>query len=88
MKTGTELITEERKEQVEKHGWNLKNDSDYSNEELLKAALFCVDQKRFEWPWFWQSKFRDKVLMKTRVEQLTEAGAFIAAEIDRIQELL
>ncbi len=87
MKAGIELIAEERKEQIEKHGWNLQTDSDYSNEELLKAALFCIDQKRFEWPWLWISKFRDKILQKSRVDQLKVAGALIAAEIDRLQNM-
>lgn len=86
MKTGIELITEERKEQIEKHGWDLSDDKSYSEEELLKAALFCIDQKRFEWPFYWMGIFRAKILNKSRVDQLKVAGAFIAAEIDRIQE--
>jgi transposase len=85
MKTGIELITEERKEQIEKHGWNVEDDESYNNEELLKAALFCVDQKQFEWPWNWLEKYRTKITCKNRVDQLKVAGALIAAEIDRIQ---
>lgn len=83
-KTGAELIFQERKEQLEKHGWSLQNDSEYNNEELLKAALFCIDQKRFEWPRNWAETFRTKIIGKSRVDQLKIAGAFIAAEIDRI----
>ena len=61
-KSGIELITEERKEQIEKHGWDLSDDKSYSEEELLKAALFCIDQKRFEWPFYWMGIFRAKIL--------------------------
>jgi len=86
-KTGIELIAEERREMIEKHGWDLSNDISYKDEQLLKAALFCIDQKRFEWPFGWIIRFRMKILLKTRVDQLKVAGAFIAAEIDRLQAL-
>lgn len=87
MKKGIELIAKERQEQIEKHGWNIEKDKCYKSEELLKAALFCIDQKRFEFPWGWIEKFRTKIVRKNRVQQLIVAGAFIAAEIDRILEL-
>lgn len=86
MKTGAELISEERKEQIEKHGWDIKNDEDYSNNELLKAALFAINPDQFEWPFNWTPEFRNKILLKTNtVERLKVAGAFIAAEIDRLK---
>ena len=85
MKTGIELIAEERKEQIEKHGWDITHDADYGNEELLKAALFCIDQKRFEFPFGWHPYFRNKILNNNRIDQLKKAGSFIASEIDRIQ---
>ena len=87
MKTGIELIAEERQEQVEKHRWDITNDAYYGEEELLKAALFCIDQKRFEFPFTWQPYFRDKILNNNRIDQLKKAGSFIAAEIDRLQNL-
>ena len=85
VKSGVELIAKERIEQIVKHGWSLYDDTSYSDEQLLKAALFCIDQKRFEWPFGWISKFRDKIIWKNRIQQLTVAGALIAAEIDRLQ---
>lgn len=85
MKTGIQLITEERKEQIEKHGWDLANDMDYGRNELVKAALFCISPKFFEWPFNWTEEFRKKIIKKNRVDQLKVAGALIAAEIDRIQ---
>jgi hypothetical protein len=84
MKTGIALIAGERHEQITKHGWDVINDSCYKDEELLKAALFCIDQKRFEFPFGWYAYFRNKILAKSRIDQLKVAGAFIAAEIDRL----
>lgn len=83
MKTGIELIAEERKEQIEKHGWDLTNNIDYVNGELIKAALFAINPDQFEWPFYWQEKFRNKILAKTKIERLRIAGALIAAEMDR-----
>lgn len=84
---GAALITEERKEQVVKHGWNIENDSYYENEELLQAAVYCISQEIEEWPTGWDTFFQDKILAKDRIGQLKVAGAFIAAEIDRLQAI-
>ena len=74
MKTGIELIAKERQEQIEKHSWDITNNADYGNEELLKAALFCIDQKRFEFPFEWHPFFREKILNNKRIDQLKKAG--------------
>lgn len=84
-KTGAVLIAEERLEQIEKHGWSLENDSCYINKELTKAAVFCICQELGDWPEGWNQYFKDKILQKNRIDQLKVAGAFIAAEIDRLQ---
>jgi len=86
-KNGVELISEERKEQIQKHGWNIENDSHYENEELLQAAVYCISQEIEEWPTGWNTFFQDKILSKDRIGQLKVAGAFVAAEIDRLQAL-
>lgn len=84
--TGIELITQERKEQIEKHGFDVANDQDYSHNELIKGALFAINPDQFEWPYFWDKEFRDKIVNKPNsIERLKIAGALIAAEIDRIQ---
>lgn len=82
-KAGIELIYQERQEQIEKHGFSVKDDLSYSENELIKAALFCINPKQFEWPFNWNEKFRDKIINKTEIERLSVAGAFIAAQIDR-----
>lgn len=86
MKTGIELIAEERKEQVEKHGYDVVHDTKfYSNNELVKSALFCIAPNFFEWPYNWSDEHREGIYGKDRVSQLKIAGALIAAEIDRLQ---
>lgn len=84
MKTGIELITQERDEQINKHGFDVANDEYYSDNELIKAALFAINPDQFEWPYNWDEKFRDKIKGKTLIERLAVAGAFMAARIDQV----
>lgn len=42
MKTGIELITEERQEQIEKHGRSLEHDKTHDQGELADAAVICA----------------------------------------------
>lgn len=94
MKTGIELITEERKEQIEKHGFDSEQDAEfYQKNELIEAAQFALTLERQFYPQSWDFWFYDK--MKAKEERLSEydfwierlkiAGALIAAEIDRLQ---
>lgn len=97
MKTGIEIITEERKRQIEKEGFDLKHDQQNTGGQLAIAAVcyaipdglmdsgsgqFC---KKY-WPWEW-SWFKPGVgaYPKSRIRELAKAGALIAAEIDRLQ---
>lgn len=42
MKTGIELITEERQRQIEKEGWTQEHDDRHSWQEMLSAAIcYC-----------------------------------------------
>jgi hypothetical protein len=85
MKTGIELIAQEREEQIKKHGFDASRDRGNENKELIKAALFAINPQQFEWPFFWAEKFRDRILAKpTEIDRLKVAGALIAAEIDRL----
>lgn len=93
-KTGIELITEERREQIEKHGWSLEHDQYYKNGQLVEAAHFCLEQaqikqgskdtEQHEWPSGWDQYFEDKIRSKSIIGQLTVAGAFYMAENDRL----
>ena len=88
--TGIELITKERKEQIEKHGRDKEHDSNHDEEQLKEAAMFSIRPyddlggiNLYEgWQWFTM-----KVREKTEIERLTIAGALIAAEIDRLKSV-
>lgn len=94
--TGIELISAERKRQVEVEGWTARHDSGHVNDELaLAAACYALPKHvrnrnimdrpllSYLWPFsfdWWKPKQRN------RIKELVKAGALIAAEIDRLQE--
>ena len=81
--TGVQLITEERREQIETHGF--VNDHRYRDEELVDAAIqYLLGPGVDWWPEVWDPKWYKP---GNRIEELTRAGALIAAEIDRILRL-
>ena len=87
MKTGTELINQEREKQITKYGYTPGHDIGYVNKELLFGALTYINTVLYgknvgteDWP-FEIKYFNDEGY----VENLKKAGAFIAAELDRIQ---
>ena len=86
MKNGIELITEERIEQIEKHGMNVDHDSQHGDCQLVEASQAILDYCNCcSWPDGWDQSMLEHINSKPRVEQLAIAGAFIAAEIDRVQ---
>ncbi len=89
MKTGIELIAEERQEQITKHGRTIEADvvtnSDY---QLRIAAMRMIgDRGDYPAPDGWDKAIWDKMQGKPKLERLIIAGALIAAEIDRLQSL-
>ena len=100
MKTGVEIIAEERKRQIDVEGWTLEHDSTYFREELAQAAAcYAIPEKNRDltcsfsgtyypilWPNGWQIKFW-KPSPANRIKELAKAGALIAAEIDRLQRI-
>ena len=97
MKTGTELIAEERQRQIEKEGWTKEHDAKHIKEELSFAAACYALPNRCRYtiaksagftstvPDFWSFKFEWwKPTPDDRVRELVKAGALIAAEIDRL----
>lgn len=84
--TGSDMITLERKRQVEVEGYNARHDNSEQDGTLEKAAmayLYSSVGNRKEgmkvWPWclpFFKPK--------TQVRDLVRAGALIAAAIDRL----
>jgi len=96
MKAGTELITEERKRQVEKEGFDLEHDNEhFCGEMAMAAACYCLaedlrnneDNRKalpiLRW-WKWDKSWW-KPTPDNRIKELVKAGALIAAEIDRLQ---
>ncbi|MEP2445610.1 MAG: hypothetical protein ABJI69_00155 [Balneola sp.] len=83
--TGITKIQKERKDHLTKHGYTAEHDDQYTKEELLDAALFCITGDMSNAPVSWHDEFYRKVFRKCRVDQLAVAGALIAAEIDRLQ---
>lgn len=95
MKTGIELITEERQRQISQEGWTPEHDDDHDRCELTAAAHCYMEEAAQQtldghaqgdfpedWPWhesWWKPS--------DAVRNLTKAGALIAAEIDRLQRL-
>lgn len=93
MKTGVELIAEESTRQGFKERWDGAQDDDLGDEQLaVAAALYALpDHLRYDhplsvtpihWPWcpsWWNPD------PEHRIWELVQAGALIAAEIDRLQ---
>ncbi|OJV17788.1 MAG: hypothetical protein BGO30_07535 [Bacteroidetes bacterium 41-46] len=90
MKTGIELIAEERQRQIEAEGWTAEHDKEEHAMGELALAASCyamIPELRpselppSHWPWCgsWKPTPSD------RIRELQKAGALIAAEIDRLQ---
>lgn len=94
MKTGIELIAEERREQIEKHGYDAEWVKDhpeyYDGKEMAFVAEMLLASEHEEgidpviYPEGWEEDC-DRMLAKSYKERLIIAGALIAAEIDRLQ---
>lgn len=95
MKTGIELIAQERKEQIEKHGRTVASDVEINKAyQLTEAAAVLATEKfrsskqRFSMmPDDWEDITSLKMCRKKRKERLIIAGALIAAELDKILAL-
>jgi hypothetical protein len=99
MKTGIELIAEERNEQITKHYRSVEHDVAVNkDEQLIRAAnqllmdneIFGTDEQRMKVlmsmvPVGWNPDIYKKMISKPFKERLVIVGALIAAEIDRIQ---
>lgn len=95
MKTGIELIADERQEQIEKHGRTIKKDvkNNYKMQLSFASSLlnapdpmqFANPINNYGCPIGWDVEIWLKMLQKTYKERLVIAGALIAAEIDRIE---
>jgi hypothetical protein len=86
--TGVQLIAQERFEQISKHRQH--NDHAYCEQELRKAAMYCLTLNIADYPhtfgdWFMLNVIKKKGRMSEtefRIEMNTIAAAFLAADSD------
>ena len=90
MKSGIELITEERASHAAK-GWDAKHDDLHTEQQMAivaaKLAATGTNAETIKWVGdddVWGLLYKHK---NNRVRQLMIAGALCAAEIDRIQRI-
>jgi hypothetical protein len=82
---GAELIAKERKEQIEKHGYTVAGDKENNGDlQLQDAAVRLIAGGDQGVPYGWNESIWRNMLIKPLIERLQIAGAFLAAEIDRI----
>jgi hypothetical protein len=93
MKTGIELIAEERQRQIESEGFTKEHDLMLTDESLACAAsCYAVPKKHrpmhngLPFWWMWEKAWW-KPSPENRIKELQKAGALIAAEIDRLQQI-
>lgn len=93
MKTGIEIIAEERQRQIEVECWSEIYDRRHTNGQLAAAAASYALPSQWRkpadlipatWPW---SKAWWKPTPDNRIKELAKAGALIAAEIDRLNRV-
>jgi len=96
--TGIELIAQERKEQIEKHGISVEEDVEVNVSDELRLAAHTLTSVRSKItvdgdlirpfnPWPWKEYAWVKICKKSYKDRLVVAGALIAAEIDRLQAI-
>ena len=99
MKTGIEIISKERKRQIEVEGYDESHDDkEKGNQLALAAACYTIPsyvrnvpvlnnrKTVFDIIWNWDYEFW-KPTPENRIKELAKAGALIAAKIDRLQRL-
>lgn len=89
MKTGVQLITEEREKQISKHGFtgehHFNHPEWYENGQLIEAShKLSFIMSNSETPQNWDSEWFKDLCRRPYKERLIIAGALIGAEIDRI----
>lgn len=91
-KTGIELITEERQEQIQKHNRSIEKGIEQNDNDQLSIGAYMLLAVDYEegidpesYPDGWDKDICDHMISKPYKDRLIIAGALIAAEIDRLQ---
>jgi len=82
---GIEKIIVERINQLDKHGYTVESDLKYVDGQLNSIASALITGNPLHWPRDWDFELYKKWIEEPRQNQLAIAGAFVAAEIDRLQ---
>jgi hypothetical protein len=90
--TGIELIAQERKEQIEKHGRTVEYDVRINNlKQLSLAAELLITGKVYNKenlpPYGWDYDLWQKMSNKPYKDRIIIAGTLLAAEIDRLNAI-
>lgn len=92
MKTGIELIAEERAEQIAKHNRTIMDDVKYNTQGQLSVAAGILGQKTIPEeikmtliPKGWDEAIWNRMINKPYKERVIIAGALYAAELDRLE---
>ncbi|APZ82904.1 hypothetical protein [Flavobacterium phage FL-1] len=94
MKTGIELITEERQKQIDKHGFTAEHHAMhpewYDKGQLIEAAntLSMKEIKSCLVPFNWNIVWFEKLCKRSYEERLVIAAALVASELDRLMYLI
>lgn len=83
--SGFKSILKERINQVVKHKFSLEKDANYKSGQLLKASRFCITLNNSDWPHLWRKDIRDHIKTHSLDDRIVIAGAFMAAEVDRLR---
>ncbi len=80
---GAAMIAAERREQIEKHGFDAEHDDgpDHDQGQLIDAAVYLLTGVGY--PSSWSDEYKMKFDRKSGLERLVIAGALTAAEYDR-----
>ena len=83
--TGIEMVKKELEEMRGKHGFDVMYDLENNkNFQLRDAAMYMLTGNEYDFPLTWGKEWKVKFDRKSDREKLILAGAFIAAELDRL----
>lgn len=92
MKTGIELLSEERQKQIDKHGFTGAHHAThpgwYNQNQLIEAARYLSTPHVSHNTWYpanWDAHWFYDLCKRSHKERLVIAGALVAAELDRLQ---
>lgn len=93
MKTGIELITEERQKQIDKHGFTAEHHAMhpewYDKGQLIEAAhKLSFVMSNDETPENWDAEWFSNLCRRPHQERLIIAAALVASELDRLIYLI